>query len=167
MFRGDPVAVSDFHGDPGHSGRAAPGAPVVGPARRVNNLRVKNLFRAGFAAHLTLVVLISIGAYAGVLPTVLPAVPHLDKLGHAILIGGLAFFLDGVLDHRRLFADHAFPRLAPVAILVVAGIEEYLQRLSPRRSSDLADFAADVVGVCFFTWLSLRVELRLRQRQPA
>ena len=118
---------------------------------------MKTFFRAGFAAHLTLVVLISIGAYTGTLPTSLPAIPHLDKLGHAILIGGLAFFLDGALDHRRLFADHAFPRLAPVVILMVAGIEEYLQRLSPRRTSDLADFAADVVGVCVLTWLSLRV----------
>jgi len=123
---------------------------------------VKTFFRAGFMAHLTLVVLISVGAYTGMLPTHLPAVPHLDKLGHAILIGGLAFFLDGALDHRRLFPAHDFPRLAPVVILVVAGVEEYLQRLSPRRSSDLADFAADVVGVCLLTWLSLRVDARRR-----
>jgi len=55
---------------------------------------VKTFFRAGFMAHLTLVVLISVGAYTGMLPTHLPAVPHLDKLGHAILIGGLAFLID-------------------------------------------------------------------------
>jgi hypothetical protein len=121
---------------------------------------VKTFFRAGFAAQLTLVVLVSIGAYTGMLPTSLPAVPHLDKLGHAVLIGPIAFFLDGALDHRPLFRDHAFPRLAPVAVLIVAGVEEYLQRLSPRRSSDWADFLADVVGVCFFTWLSLRVDAK-------
>jgi VanZ family protein len=167
MFRGDPVAVSAFRGDPGPRRRAAPGAPIVRPTRRVTTSRVKNFFRVGFAAHLTLVVLISIGAYAGVLPSSLPAVPHLDKLGHAILIGGLAFFLDGALDHRRLRPGHAFPRLAPVVILVVAGIEEYLQRLSPRRTSDLADFAADVVGVCFFTWLSLRVDPRFTRADRA
>jgi polysaccharide biosynthesis protein VpsQ len=118
------------------------------------------LFRAGFAAHLALVVLVSVGAYTGNLPTSIPAVPHLDKLGHAILIGGLAFFLDGALEHRPLLRDRAFPRLGPVLVLVAAGIEEYAQRLSPRRSSDWADFAADVVGVCFFAWLSLRVARR-------
>jgi hypothetical protein len=124
---------------------------------------VHRFFRAGFVAHLALVVAISIGAYTGRLPTSLPAFPHADKLGHAVLIGGLAFFLDGALERRRLFEAWAFPRLAPVLVLLVAGVEEYLQRLSPRRSSDLGDFAADVVGVCFFTWLSARVAQRFEQ----
>jgi len=110
---------------------------------------------------LTLVVGISLAAYTGRLPA-LPDVPHIDKLGHAILIGGLAFSLDGALDHRGLFKAHAFPRLAPVLVLAVAGVEEYLQRLSPRRSSDILDFAADVAGACFFTWLSLRLDVRRR-----
>jgi VanZ family protein len=118
---------------------------------------MRTWFRVGFALHLALVVLISIGAYTGHLPTSLPDLPHFDKLGHAVLIGGLAFFLDGALDHRTLLRGRAIPRLAPVIVLTVAGIEEYLQRLSPRRTSDIADFAADVVGVCFFTWFARRV----------
>jgi hypothetical protein len=118
---------------------------------------VRSFFRLGFVAHLSLVVLISIGAYTGLLPTSLPDLPHFDKLGHAILIGGLAFFLDGALGHRPLRAGISFPRLGPTIVVVAAGIEEYLQRLSPRRSSDLGDFMADVVGVCFFSWLSRRV----------
>jgi hypothetical protein len=115
------------------------------------------LFRIGFAAQLFLVVAISICAYAGVLPTAIAAVPHLDLLGHAILIGGLAFFLDGALEHRPLVRGRAFPRLGPVVVLVVAGVEEYLQRLSPRRDSSWSDYLADVAGVCFFAWLSRRV----------
>ena len=118
---------------------------------------MKTFFRAGFVTHLSLVVLISVGAYLGALPTSLPDLPHFDKLGHAVLIGGLAFFLDGALEQRRLFAGLAFPRLGPALVVLVAGTEEYLQRLSPRRSSDLADFAADVIGVCFFAWLSRRI----------
>jgi hypothetical protein len=128
---------------------------------------VRTFFRAGFVAHLSLVVLISIGAYTGKLPTSLPNFPHADKLGHAVLIGGLAFFLDGALGHRTLLRDRAFPRLAPVLVLVVAGIEEYLQRLSPRRSSDIADFAADVVGVCFFTWLAGWIDRRAGREDVA
>jgi hypothetical protein len=160
MFRGDPVAVAPFPGK-NVARAAAPGGRVRCPRGRAGYISgVKTFFRAGFAAQLTLVVLVSIGAYAGILPTSISAVPHLDKLGHALLIGPIAFFLDGALDHRTLFRGHAFPRLAPVAVLIVAGIEEYLQRLSPRRTSDWADFLADVVGVCFFTWLSLRVDAR-------
>jgi hypothetical protein len=126
---------------------------------------MQRLFRLGFAVHLTLVVLISIGAYAGVIPTVIRAVPHLDFPGHFILIGALAFFLDGALGLRELVRGRPFPRLAPVAVLTVAGIEEYLQRLSPRRTSDWLDFLADALGVFFFSWLAARV-VRAREAAP-
>jgi polysaccharide biosynthesis protein VpsQ len=118
---------------------------------------VKTFFRLGFLAHLTFVVLVSIGAYTGLLPTSLPDFPGADKVGHALFIGLLAFFLDGALDHRPLHPKLSFPRLGPALVVTAAGIEEYLQRLSPRRTSDIWDFAADVVGVCFFAWLSRRV----------
>ena len=121
---------------------------------------MKTLFRAGFAAHLTLVVLISLGAYLGILPTSLPAVPYADKLGHFVLIGALAFFLDGALSHRRLHPALPFPRLGPAMILLVSGVEEYLQRFSTRRTSDIMDYAADVLGICFFAWLSVYVDRR-------
>jgi hypothetical protein len=117
--------------------------------------RMKQFFRAGLAAHLTLVIAISVGAYTGLLPTAIRSVQNLDKLGHALLIGGVGFFLDGVLGHRRLWRT---PSLAAVLVLSVAGVEEYLQRFSPRRSSDIMDFAADAVGVCFFVWLSRRLD---------
>lgn len=100
------------------------------------------------------------GAYAGILPTTLPNVPYADKVGHAVLIGPLAFFLDGALELRPLVSGWRFPRLAPVLVLTVAGIEEYMQRFSSRRSSSFEDFAADVVGVCFFSWLAGRVARR-------
>ena len=157
MLCGDPVAISRF----APAIRAWGGlVPLSAPRGGLHLSPVKTFFRLGFLAHLSLVVLISLGAYLGVLPTSLPAVPHFDKLGHAILIGGLAFFLDGALDHRRLSPGLAFPRLGPTLVLVAAGIEEYLQRFSSRRTSDPWDFAADVVGVCFFAWLSRRVDTR-------
>lgn len=123
---------------------------------------MKTFFRNGLAVQCTLVLLLSIGAYTGTIPTSVPAIPHLDFVGHMIGIGGLAFFLDGVLDHRPLMRGLSFPRLAPFAVLLVAGVEEYLQRLSPRRTSDWSDFIADAIGVCFFAWLSLRVDSAYR-----
>jgi VanZ family protein len=111
--------------------------------------------------------MISIGAYTGRLPTSIPAIPNIDLLGHAILIGGLAFFLDGALGYRRLFAGAAFPRLAPALIVIAAAIEEFAQRLSPRRESSLSDFAADVIGVCVLCWASRRIDEAIAARRAA
>jgi len=126
---------------------------------------MKGLFRVGFALQLSLVVALSIGAYAGILPTSLPWFPNADKLGHALLIGGIGFFLDGALEHRRAWRS---PSLAAILVLAVAGVEEYAQRLSPRRTSDIWDFAADAVGVIFFVWMSRRVDAAIpTQATPA
>ena len=128
----------------------------------VRRARLRRYFRLGLAAQIGLVGLIAVGAYVGVLPTSLEGVPYGDKVGHAVLIGPLAFFLDGALELRSVVLGWKFPRVAPVVVLVVAGIEEYLQRFSARRSSNFGDFAADVVGVCFFSWLAGRVARRGR-----
>jgi hypothetical protein len=72
------------------------------------------MWRLGFSIQLGLVLLISAGAYLGALPASLPAVPHADLAGHAVLFGLLAFFLDGALAYRPLMRGAAFPRLAPV-----------------------------------------------------
>jgi VanZ family protein len=121
-------------------------------------------WRAGFAVQSVLVSLISAGAYLGVLPTSLRAVAHADLVMHVLLIGLLAFFLDGALGYRPLRRGAPFPRLAPALVLLLAGAEEIAQGLSPRRSSSLSDYAADVLGVCLFCWLSRRADEVLRAR---
>lgn len=120
-------------------------------------------YRIAAAVHFGAVVAIAVGAYTGALPTSLPNFPHADLVGHALLIGVLALLVDGVLGWSA-------PRLAgwlhvgPALVLVVAGVEEWAQRFSTRRTSSWSDFAADVVGVCFFCWLGAR--LRPRSAQP-
>jgi len=84
-------------------------------------------------------------------------VPHLDKAVHVGMAGALGFFLDGVLRRRMLRIGPAALPLAAVLVLAPAGIEEFLQRYSVNRTSSFADFAADVVGVTVFVWLSRRV----------
>jgi hypothetical protein len=46
---------------------------------------------------------------------------------------------------------------AAVGLLAVFGVEEFLQRFSRVRTPDFRDYAADLVGVVFFTWLSRRI----------
>lgn len=116
---------------------------------------MKRFFRLGLAAQLTFVILMGTGAYAGFLPTYIAAVPHLDWVLHAVFIGGLAFFLDGAIDHRPLFRGHG--SLAGAIVLAVAGFEEWAQRFSARRSSSLGDFVADAIGVVVLVWLARRI----------
>lgn len=98
-------------------------------------------------------------AYAEGLPEIFRVVPQFDKVVHFTVAGLLAFFLDGALGRRTLFAGSrvAVP-LAAVAVLAPAGVEEYLQRYSTHRTSSIWDFAADVAGVVVFVALSRRVQ---------
>ncbi len=132
----------------------------------------QNFWKIGFTLHACFVVLVAVLAYLGILPTTYKVIPYADVIGHAVLIGLLAFFLDGTLKFRPLFPGKLSAlRLAPLLILAVAGIEEVAQRFSPRRASSLIDFAADVVGVLLASCLAYRLEQRVRgmknQRSPA
>jgi VanZ family protein len=135
-------------------------APPSNIADKARQARLRRFFRFGLAAQLVLVTLIAVGAYLRVLPSSLPSFPNFDKIAHGVLIGLLAFFLDGALDFRPLVRGWRFPRLGPVLVLVVAGIEEYAQRFAAHRGSSIVDFAADFVGVCFFSWLAHRIAAR-------
>ncbi len=141
-----------------HEGGSAPEPPErIGPRGRFTRA-----CRYGFAAHLALVLAIGAGAYLGRLPTELASVAEADKILHFLLIGMLAFFLDGALGFRPVAGERhpsvpAWLRLAPVLILAAAGIEELLQALSPRRSASVLDYAADFAGVVVCSWSSRRL----------
>ena len=128
------------------------------PAPPIRSSLVTRFWRVAFVVQLVVVVAIATGAYLGWLPTFYQRLPHADLLAHAVLFGLLAGFLDGALGHRPLLRGRApWLRLAPVLVLAVAGVEEYAQRLSPRRTSSFSDYAADVVGVVLFVWLAGQV----------
>jgi VanZ family protein len=97
-------------------------------------------------------------AYAEGLPAIFRVVPQFDKVVHFTIAGLLAFFLDGALRRRALFAGtRVAVSLAAVAVLLPAAAEEYLQRYSTHRTSSIWDFAADLAGVVVLVTLSRRV----------
>jgi polysaccharide biosynthesis protein VpsQ len=81
-----------------------------------------------------------------------------DKAWHFALAGLLAYFLDGALRRRGVGPGRKIP-LSALLVLVPAAVDECLQRYSAFRTASLLDFAADVVGVVIFTWLSRRSAL--------
>ncbi|XXX72578.1 hypothetical protein WMF30_33505 [Sorangium sp. So ce134] len=116
-------------------------------------------FRLLLCAQLALVAAASAGAYLGLLPTSLPSVPHADLAAHALGFGLLAVSVDGALRYRPVRRDLPFPRLGPALVLAGAGLEELAQGLSPRRTSSLADFAADAAGVLLLSWMARRMSV--------
>lgn len=114
-------------------------------------------YRIGLVCHTALIVAIAAGAYAGVLPTQIAFLPFYDTVMHFLLVGMFGFFLDGALSHRPIVGVPFFPRLGPGIALLLAAAEEYLQRLSPRRSSSWGDFAANATGILVCAWLAKRL----------
>jgi VanZ family protein len=95
-----------------------------------------------FFAQLALVILASVLASAGHLPTTLFR-PPVDKLGHLLAFGGLAFLAVSFFGPAR--------RWRVIAILLVAATaDELLQRAFPTRTFDLRDLAMNVVGILAF-----------------
>lgn len=117
--------------------------------------------------YFALIALIDAGAYAGILPTEIKALPYYDKVMHFLLVGTFGFFLEGALGHRTIVRVPFVPRLAPTLALVLAGTEEYLQRYSPRRSSSWSDFAANATGILVGAWLARRVTIARAQQHAA
>lgn len=122
-------------------------------------------FRRGLVVHSVLIFSISLGAYAGVLPTQIKALPYYDTIMHFLLVGMFGFFLDGALAHRALVRVAFVPRLGPALALGLAGSEEYLQRLSRNRSSSWSDFAANATGILVCSFIAKRITLAYAARQ--
>ncbi len=120
----------------------------------------RTLWRLGFSAHFSAIILVSIVAYAGALPRWLGLVPHADKVLHFLGAGVLALLLDGALGFRGLVSgDARFPPLGSTLVLTLLGVEEILQGFSVHRTSSVLDFAADALGVT----VAYLVSSRLRQ----
>lgn len=115
----------------------------------------KTFWNYGLGLHLTVVSIISLLAYLNILPTTYEFIPRVDLFGHLVLVGLLAFFLDGVLGFRPLFSGKfAFLRLAPVLVIALAALEELAQSFSPYRTPSVSDFLADVAGIILCSWLA-------------
>lgn len=119
----------------------------------------------GFLGTLFAGVVSSYLAYQSGLPSIIYEVDQLDKVIHFGMGSALAFFLDPILK-RRGALNGKLP-LAAVLILVPAGVEEFLQRYSPNRSSSVWDFLADAVGVAAGIWSSRVIGQRLSARTRA
>ncbi len=93
-------------------------------------------------------------ANLGRLPSELGNIPHGDKAGHLILMGGLAFLIEMSLGARRVrWGAWAFP-IGSVGVMAACLIEECSQVFLPTRTFDLMDLAFDLLGIGLGAWLA-------------
>ena len=114
-----------------------------------------------FGAYTTSIILISIGAYWGVIPTEIGLIPMYDSIGHFILYG-LWFYLLHAAFQGRMTSIIIFP--LPLAFLVlfpIIALEEFAQKFASTRTFSFSDLAWGFAGMCFF-WLIIQGRKRER-----
>lgn len=109
---------------------------------------------------------ISASAYLRILPVKSSVIPFYDTIGHFVLIGLAAFFGHLALNKRRINCLNLSLPLAPSLAALCSIVDELLQRLSPYRTFDLTDLAADFVGILFFYWLAERWNINKSSANP-
>jgi VanZ family protein len=110
-------------------------------------LRRETLRYQGPAILWALVIFLSSSLPSSAIPDI--GIFHYDKAIHAAIFFVFTWFLYRALTHTR---SHPFliRHARPLAWLIAAGygaLDEMHQLFVPGRSSDIADFAADAIGV--------------------
>lgn len=108
-------------------------------------------FLIGLALQVAVVGSLSLLAYVGGLPR-WRFLNQYDYVLHAVLVGPIALWLDGIFAYRDVSRRVPVP-LGPAIIAAFAVTEEYLQRYSPLRTSTWKDFFGNLIGIVVFTVL--------------
>lgn len=107
-----------------------------------------------FWFYLGIILSISISAYLKIIPNEISQFPYYDTILHFLLIGMAAYLGHLALNKRKIQLLNIYLPLAPLLVTFFTTIEEFLQKLTPHRSFDLMDLAADFCGIILFTWLA-------------
>lgn len=128
---------------------------LLAPPDAGGRLRIRWLFWA----QLGIALLATHMAYLDLLPWLLLRWPYADKVLHAVLMGGMTFWLNLIWPGRTWrFGRLAIP-LAIAAPLVIIVVEEFAQMLSPYRAFDPLDLASDAIGL-LLAWAASQKLLR-------
>ncbi len=80
-------------------------------------------------------------------------VPYGDKLGHVFLYGILTWLLNSALNYKSIKLGGRSLLLGAVVVFSFALLEEISQLYFPKRTFDLVDLTADIVGITLFSWV--------------
>jgi hypothetical protein len=84
-------------------------------------------------------------------------IPYGDKVGHCLLFGGLTYLANLTLQFKTIRLGSLPLYLGSCLVALFVLVEEISQGFIPHRTLDIADLAADGVGIMvfsYFTWLT-------------
>lgn len=113
-----------------------------------------------FWFYIGIILSITISAYLKIIPNEIQRFPYFDTIMHFLLMGFSAFLGHLAFNKRKTSILNFSLPLVPIVISFFVLIEECLQMLSPNRSFDLVDLAADFCGIVLFTLLAEMVKLK-------
>jgi VanZ family protein len=86
----------------------------------------------------------------------LRAIPGGDKVGHFLLMGGLAFVCNYAFKLRRIIIFRRAVLLGSLVVFALAALEEFSQCFIRTRTFDWLDLTCDALGIWCFGQLAVR-----------
>ena len=118
------------------------------------------VFTAGWMAFISAVIFCADEHWLTPVYRFIEVYPGSDKVGHFVLIGGMAGLLNLSLGLRSVRVLGWAWLLGGVIVGVACTLEEISQIWIPWRTFDLLDLAGDYAGIVFFGWLAKVVARR-------
>lgn len=86
--------------------------------------------------------------------------PHGDKISHITLFGFFTLLLNLSTRCKTLAIYNGSCYLGTLAVWVFVTLEEMSQSFFPSRTVDLVDYAASLIGIVLFSFLSWLINRR-------
>ena len=80
-----------------------------------------------------------------------------DKMAHFLLVGGVSFFVNLLLDVKKIKLGKREVLLGSIAVFTFITLEEFSQLFLIRRNFDLIDLSANYLGILLFGQLALLI----------
>ena len=104
------------------------------------------------------------GDYIYILASLVKNIPYGDKLGHFILMGILAFFVNILFNGEKIKIFGELFLKGSVIVLIIVTLEEFSQIFIANRSFDLIDLTFDYLGILVFGQLAKYLIQRKHQK---
>ena len=124
----------------------------------MKTVKLRIILPLGFFIFISFIILLADTADHNFAFRILDDIPHGDKIGHVVLYGLMAWFLNFGLKFKSYKIFGLNMQLGALIVFAFAVIEEGTQYYIPSRSFDLYDIWGDFIGVTLFSFFKLNIK---------